>query len=240
MDRLARRGKLDDTVIVITADHGEGLYECSTCLGHGDNLRGIGTLRVPLAFVLPEKRFPEGKPRVVEAWSSQLDIYPTILSLLGEPPIVTHEGVPLLLRSGARATTPERIFTAETGEWLWTTSAVPKTRLEYPPITGLARIEKGRIEIDPKYDPVIRAGKHRAAIRWPYKLDYEPSADGVAWRLFKIDDDPFQDHDVTAEHPHEAAELRAALRQAVLRHPSVMAVGDHFVSRPPMPPEEEW
>ncbi len=240
-ERLQRRGKLADTIVVLTSDHGEGLYECSTCLGHGDNLRGVGTLRVPLAFALPAARFPDAKPGTVEeAWVSQLDIYPTILRLLGEPQIVTHEGVPLLASTGLQRPPLPRTFTAETGEWLWTTNAVPKNRMEYPFITGLARLEKGRIEIDPKYDPVIRASKHRAALRWPYKLDYEPSSDGVAWRLFKLDDDPFQDRDVAAQYPREAADLKAALRKAVLRHPNVLAVGDYFITRPPMPPEEEW
>ncbi|HMI82883.1 MAG TPA: sulfatase-like hydrolase/transferase, partial [Polyangiaceae bacterium] len=55
---LESTGNLEDTIVVLTADHGEGLYECPTCVGHGDNLRGMMSLRVPLAFRLPKRRFP--------------------------------------------------------------------------------------------------------------------------------------------------------------------------------------
>lgn len=231
---------LDDTIVVLTADHGEGLYECNDCVGHGDNLRGMMTLKVPLAFRLPKNRFPDATAHVSNTWVSLFDVYPTLLSLLGLPPIRVHEGTALIDDHG-RATTPSpRVHVIETGEWLWTTAAVPKDRIDYPPITELAHLSGDRIMIDPKYEGLIRAAKHRAAIRAPYKLVYEPSRAGVRWRLFDFESDPLDLHDLAASKPEVLEELRAAVRKSVLRHSRVVPVDDFFLTRPPNPPEDQW
>lgn len=237
---LEASGDLDDTILVLTADHGEGLYECPTCIGHGDNLRSMYTLRTPLAIRLPKSRYPDAsEPRVVETYVSQLDIYPTLLALLGERAVAVHEGVALLDSRGVLGQLrPDRVHFAETGEWLWTTPAVPKDRIEYPPITGMATLERGRIVIDPKHLPAIRAAKHRVAIRWPYKLLYAPRKSGVEWRLYKADEDLLDERDVSAVEPKIFEELKQALRFEVLRHANMMSVRDYFVSRPPPPIEE--
>lgn len=240
LDRLESTGALDDTIIVLGSDHGEGLYECAECVGHGDNLVSMDTLRVPLAFRLPKKRYPNAEPQVVLSDVSQLDVYPSLLALLREPPLALHEGRALFQADGAvLPATEERIFFAETGEWLWTTPAVPKERLEYPPITELATLEEGRIVIDRKFMPVIRAAKHRAAIRRPYKLVYEPRQSGVVYRLFDFEADPLDKNDLAEQRPEVVRELAEALRLHVLRHPHLLSVRDFIVTRPPPPPEED-
>ncbi len=240
LDSLAKRGVLDDTIVVLSADHGEGLYDCADCVGHGDNLRSMTTLRVPLAFRLPKGRFPDAAPQVLSQYVSTLDVYPTLLSLLGWSPIAVHEGIALLTRNGSPATIPERTLFVETGEWLWTTAAVPKDRLAYPPITEIAQLEDDRIAIDPKYEPVIRAAKHRAAIRAPYKLVYEPTADGARYRLFDFVKDPMDERDLSESMPEVAARMKDELRKDVLRHAFVIPVGEHFLTRPSMPSDSHW
>ncbi len=238
---LRASGWLDDTIVVLTADHGEGLYEHPDCVGHGDNLRGMMTLRVPLALRLPA-RFAAARPGVFQHYVSLLDVYPTLTELLGLPKLAINEGTALLESTGAvlRAPAAPRTLMVETGEWLWTTAAVPKDRLEYPPVTTLAHLESDRISIDPKYEGIIRAAKHRAAIRAPYKLLYEPSRSGVRWRLFDFEADPLDEHDVADQHPAVVAELKESLRRSVLRHSRVLPVGDYFLTRPPSPPEDHW
>ena len=240
LTRLEQRHKLEDTIIVLTADHGEGLYDCPTCVGHGDNLRGMFSLEVPLAFVLPKGRYPLSKPSVEAGYVSQLDVSPTLRSMLGLTRIEVQEGLPLLTPAGTPIPPPTRIFLAETGEWLWTTSAVPKDRIEYPPITGIAKLEKNRIVIDDKYLPVIRAAKHRAALRPPWKLSYEPSKDGVGIHLYKEDEDPTEEHDVKDKYPDIAKELKDELFANILSHPNMLRTGDFIITRPAPPPEEEF
>lgn len=240
LDDLKTRGRYSDTIVVLTADHGEGLYECSECVGHGDNLRGMMTLRVPFAIKLPKARYPEQTIAEHHETVSLLDVYPTLLSVLDLGKVQIHEGLALIEPKGAYIPPPVRTHVVETGEWLWNTAAVPKDRIEYPPITELAKLDRDRIVIDPKFEGVIRAAKYRAAIRVPYKLVYEPSRSGVRNRLFDIVADPLEQTDIAASHPEIVLELKASLRRDVLRHPSVLAVGDWFLTSPPGVPEKHW
>ena len=239
--RLEASGNLDDTIVVLTADHGEGLYECPTCVGHGDNLRGMMSLRVPLAFRLPRRRFPNAAAATIAAHVSQLDVYPTLLELLAVARPSVQEGIALLDREGVPMALPaDRIFFAETGEWLWPTPAVPSARIDYPPITALAQIEQGRIVIDEQFLPVIRAAKHRAALLPPFKLLYAPSRRGVEWRLYDVERDPWDEHDVTDRYPEMAERLRTALRHSVLRFSHMLPADDFFLTRPASLPEEYY
>lgn len=240
LENLARSGELERTIIVLMADHGEGLYECPTCVGHGDNLRSMLTLRVPLAFRLPSKLFTAVKASREDAYVSQLDVYPTILSLLGKKALVHHEGMALLDDRGRPAAVPERTHFAETGEWLWPTPAVPKDRVSYPPITQTGTLEGNRIVIDEKYNPEIRAAKYRAAIRSPYKLSYEPGASEVRYRLYRIDEDPYEEHDLAATLPRVLEELKGALTASMIRHPKILPVAGYFLTRPDPPEPESW
>jgi arylsulfatase A-like enzyme len=240
LENLAKSGELERTIIVLMADHGEGLYECSTCVGHGDNLRSMLTLRVPLAFRLPSNLFSAVKASREEAYVSQLDVYPTVLSLLGKKALVHHEGMALLDDHGRPVTVPERTHFAETGEWLWPTPAVPKDRVSYPPITQTGTLEGNRIVIDEKYNPEIRAAKYRAVIRAPYKLSYEPGEKEVRYRLYRIDEDPYEEHDLAAQQPKILTELKGALTTSMIRHPKILPVGGYFLTRPDPPEPESW
>jgi arylsulfatase A-like enzyme len=93
IDGLAQAG-LDDAVIAVVADHGEGLGE------HGEDSHGYlmheATLRVPMIFAapgLPAARRP--------ALVSVVDVFPTLLSLAGHPIPPQVNGAPLF--GGARA-----------------------------------------------------------------------------------------------------------------------------------------
>jgi hypothetical protein len=240
LQRLEAEDRLDNTIIVLLADHGEGLYECPTCVGHGDNLRSMLTLKVPLAFHLPRDQFPRIQPQRIEGYVSQLDVYPTILSLLGHRPLAPQEGVALLDAKGRHKGLPARDFFSETGEWLWPTPAVPRDRIQYPVITELAQLEHGRIAIDSKYLPEIRAAKQRAVIRPPYKLMYEPGASEVRYHLYQFERDPFEAEDLAASQPELVSELKRSLRRSMLRHPELLEVAGYFLTRPEPPAPESW
>jgi arylsulfatase A-like enzyme len=98
---LRERGQLDDTVIVITADHGEEFME------HGGTSHGFTLwnelIHVPLIVVAPGL-VPEGM--VVKEPVQSIDIYPTLLELLKLPAPDGLQGrslVPLLRGEAAEA-----------------------------------------------------------------------------------------------------------------------------------------
>jgi arylsulfatase A-like enzyme len=84
---LKRRGLYDDTLIVLTADHGEEFHEHGGWW-HGTTLydEQIG---VPL-IVKPAKGGATG--RVVEELTTTLDVAPTILRAVGVPPPLVMQG----------------------------------------------------------------------------------------------------------------------------------------------------
>jgi arylsulfatase len=103
---LDARGALDDTLIVVTADHGESLGENRYYFQHGRELNEA-SLRVP--FVLRHRGLPHGA--TVEAPASLVDVLPTLLALVGVPApagLAGRDLSPLLFG----ATAPQRTFVA--------------------------------------------------------------------------------------------------------------------------------
>src|SRR5262249_7165154 len=75
---LRRRGVLEQTVVIVTADHGEGFGEHGL-FDHGESLYRP-EVRVPLLISLPSG---QGAGRVIDKFVSQRDIPATIAELVG-------------------------------------------------------------------------------------------------------------------------------------------------------------
>ncbi|MEM6991981.1 MAG: sulfatase-like hydrolase/transferase [Myxococcota bacterium] len=84
-DALHRRDLLTSTIIVLTADHGEGLGD------HGVPKHGASVfeaeVRVPLVWFVPAQ-----PPRVVASAAGVIDVIPTLLALLAVEPDPTVAG----------------------------------------------------------------------------------------------------------------------------------------------------
>ncbi len=87
VEALERWGIDGETVMVVTADHAEVLKEHGGIFNHG--YLWDSCIRVPLIIHHPPE-IPEGfvSKRVVES----IDIAPTVLALLGEPPLAYAQG----------------------------------------------------------------------------------------------------------------------------------------------------
>jgi arylsulfatase A-like enzyme len=95
---LDGRGMLDDTVIVVTADHGEEFLEHGS-RGHGQTLFDE-VLRVPL---IVHWRGTIDPLQVVETQVGLIDLMPTLLAIAGAPPrtdIMGRDLSPLLRAEG--------------------------------------------------------------------------------------------------------------------------------------------
>lgn len=92
LDGLGQRGLLDDTLVILTADHGEGLdrKEDHGSRHHSKNLYDE-LIRVPLIV-----RGPGVRARRVRAAVSLIDLVPTVLELLGKAPEPWLRGESLL------------------------------------------------------------------------------------------------------------------------------------------------
>jgi arylsulfatase A-like enzyme len=86
VDYLEAADELDDTLIVITADHGEMFFE-KGLVTHGKTLYEIES-RVPIVMHWPGKVKPERRNDPV----SNLDILPTVADLIEQPPHPSWQG----------------------------------------------------------------------------------------------------------------------------------------------------
>lgn len=109
-DDLKRRGLWDDTLIIVTADHGEELYDHNGFFQHSPSLYD-GALCVPLLIKFPRQR---GR-RVVAENVSHIDILPTIHHYFaGRPEPGRFAGMSLLdLLAGKRRVFRRRVLFSE-------------------------------------------------------------------------------------------------------------------------------
>jgi len=90
--QLEQAGLLGETVVIITADHGEGFWDHGY-QGHGNTLHEE-LLHIPLVIYPPGGR--QHQPARITHKASNLDLFPTVLDLAGIPPPGTSAGKSLL------------------------------------------------------------------------------------------------------------------------------------------------
>ncbi|MEM7351944.1 MAG: sulfatase [Acidobacteriota bacterium] len=81
IEGLRRAGRWDRTLLILTADHGEELYE-HRGYAHAYSLWDE-IIRVPLIVKFPAGMRPPDLPKRVDTLTSNIDFYPTLLELLG-------------------------------------------------------------------------------------------------------------------------------------------------------------
>ena len=111
LKELEELGLLDNTIIVLTADHGEQLLERGS-LGHSscclDGNLHDENIRIPLIIRYPSV-IPKGK--IIDTQVSQVDVMPTILDILGVPVPDKVDGHSLLpLIEGKRISFKEETY----------------------------------------------------------------------------------------------------------------------------------
>jgi arylsulfatase A-like enzyme len=88
---LDARNLSSNTIVILTTDHGEDLYDPGSTLGHGTNFFG-GDQSTHIPFII---RAPKVAPGRVDALTRSVDVAPTLLSLLNIKPSPKMQGVDL-------------------------------------------------------------------------------------------------------------------------------------------------
>jgi arylsulfatase A-like enzyme/Tfp pilus assembly protein PilF len=128
---LQERGLLDETHIILTSDHGEGLGD------HGEFTHGLflydSTIHVPLIVRLANQRTPG---RRIEEVVRSIDIAPTILQLVGIQPAAVMQGTSLagLLFTGVNAEGRGRV---EDNRLAYSETFYPMTQFGWSPLAAI-------------------------------------------------------------------------------------------------------
>ena len=158
---MDREGLLGRTVVVVTGDHGEELYEEAGIAGHGDVLGAGHSQHVPVLLFGPG--VPAG--RVSSAQVRLYDLAPTVLELLrpGLPrPVRFGDGMSLFAGDGFRP------VCVETGLWFW--PDLPRglrgERLRYPGIAELLELDEASREmvLRPAREARVESAKRRGIV----------------------------------------------------------------------------
>lgn len=210
---------LDDTIVIVTSDHGEDLYDPGSTLGHGTNFFG-GDQSTRIPFLV---RVPGRGPRVIDAVTRTVDLAPTLLSLLGQPVPAGMEGVDLTPLVDGAVNTLDLTAFAETCYLFF-----PKARA----MTGLTDAERAQVidlagaadtlEVDatfrhnlvlrPEYRQAIIDAKDRMVRTARWKLVVIPGKTAPLVRLYDMAADPQQRENLAGRGLPIEAELLEKLR----------------------------
>lgn len=171
---LKKSGLWDNTIFIVTSDHGENLYEPGTTLLHGKWFRGGDvSYRVPL-FLKPQKGANCRSPLGV---TSTVDLAPTLAGLLNIKLTGIVDGQNICSASINRS----RVVFAESGFWFTSNADWKKEHLlTYPAFQNTLQIEPetGIISLNPVYEDIVIRSKWRAAFTSHYRLIYRPTEPG--------------------------------------------------------------
>jgi arylsulfatase A-like enzyme len=218
LDALERHGLADDTIVIITSDHGDDLYEPGVTLGHGLTFNGgLQANHVPMIV-----RVPGTAPRVIPQTVRLIDVAPTVMGLLEKPVPSAWEGQSFAGWLRGVEEPVHRPFYGETGFPFIQFSVPGIERPKLPPMDELTWIDEDynyHFVLKPEYQEPLVAAKQRCLRTRDWKLVCTPTADGGRhFGLFHLATDPHGEHDLAAARPEVLAPMRAALERWMDEH----------------------
>jgi len=176
---LADHGMLENTLVVLAADHGEAFGERGI-EGHAAEVFREST-EVPFILGFPFRLDPGA---VVETRTRNVDIWPTVFDLLGLPALPDTDG---------RSLVPE-IFAAATGGE------------REDDLVGVAHLDRGwgRVENPSRPAIAVTLGSHRYVLQIGTGEEDDPNVES----LFDATGDPEERNNVIEDQPEVAKKLR--------------------------------
>ncbi len=208
---LKRDGLDDNTIVIITADHGDDLYEPGVTLGHGLTFNGGGQAnRVPMIVHIPGLA-----PRVIEETVRMIDVMPTLADWVGVAKPAAWEGQSFAAWLKGGATPETRPFYGETGFPFIQFKVAGVERPPLPPMDELTGIDKTfnyQFVLKEKYRERLVQAKQRCLRTRDWKLVCTPTRQGPRhFGLFHLAADPHGEQDLAAARPEVLAPMQAAL-----------------------------
>jgi arylsulfatase A-like enzyme len=209
VDALEKRGLAENTIVIVTADHGDNLYEEGVTLGHGLTFAGgMHANHIPLVFHLPRKK-AQSIPEAV----NMIDIAPTLADLAGAEKPSSWEGKSFAGWLDGSEPPVDRPFYGETGFPFIQFRVAGIERPSLPPMDQMTWIDDSfnyQFVLRDEFAKPLAAAKQRCLLIRDWKLICTPTKEGDRhFGLF------FQDgqEDVAAANPEILAPMKAALER---------------------------
>jgi arylsulfatase A-like enzyme len=208
---LRKNGLDRNTIVIITGDHGDDLYEPGVTLGHGLTFNGaLHANHVPMIVHVPGT-----DPRVIPETVRLIDVAPTLADLAGAPHPTSWEGSSFASWLRGEGPREHRPFYGETG-FPFIQFRVPGVeRPQLPPMDEMTVIEKEfnyQFVLKPEYREPLVAAKQRCLRTRDWKLVCTPTVGGSRhFGLFHLATDPNGETDLATSRPEVLTPMRTAL-----------------------------
>jgi len=216
---LKEQGLLDSTVILITGDHGDDLFEPGTTFGHGMTFNGGDqSNHVPAVFHVPGL---ENKGRSIDRIVRTIDFAPTLLELVGIRPDQRFEGTSLVPYIRGAAEDMNLAFFGETSYLFFKRHIPGEETLHIPPMDETTFIDPEfnfHFVLKDKHQEDVLRTKERTVRTERFKLVKTPGVQGPIVRLFDLHEDKHCERDVKEKFPDIAARMSRALDRWVNEH----------------------
>ncbi len=200
LDHLRAEGLLDETIVIVTSDHGEDLYEDHVTLGHGTSFfGGDQSTRIPFLVRFPDGR---GRGRRVEGMARNVDIAPTLLDALGVPAPASWQGVSLLPYVDGTAEDLGLPAFAETCYLFFPKRGPGLPELRVAPLDETLSVDesfRNQLVLRKEYHDYVIATKDRMMRTERWKLIQTPREGRYVTRFYDMAADPSARHDLSGE-----------------------------------------
>jgi arylsulfatase A-like enzyme len=217
-EALRRHGMEDNTIVVVTADHGDDLYEPGVTLTHGLGFNGGDhCFHIPLAI-----RVPGIYPGNIAEQVRSIDLSPTLLDLVGTDRPASWEGRSLAGWMRGTEKPHDLPYFGETSFPFIQFKVPGVERPHLPPMDELTTIEPAfnhQFVMKKEYDQPVRIAKQRCLRTRNWKVVCTPCSEGNRhFGLFHLADDPDCRRDLSAERPEVLAPMEKALTRWIDEH----------------------
>ena len=236
LEQLAATGMDKKTVILITGDHGDNLFEPNCTFGHGLTFNGGDqNTNVPCIIHIPGTE-PRTEKRIVRT----LDFAPTLLDLAKVPVDSRMEGHSLRPYLEGTAKDMGLPYYGETS-YLFCRRYIPGEEPAYlPPMDSTTEIDESfdcHFVLKDKYQATVLKTKERVLRTERWKFVYTPGKDYNIERLYDLQNDPNCLKNVALDYPDVFTAMKNSLwlwirEKKETRIPDIFPQGEP-ASRPP-------
>lgn len=211
LQALKRNGLEDDTIVIITSDHGDDLYEPGVTLGHGLTFNGgLQANHVPLIVHVPDV-----PARVIPEMVRLIDVVPTLADFVGVEKSATWEGQSFAGWIDGKSAPVHRPFYGESGFPFIQFTVPGVERPKLPPMDEMTFIDQSfnyQFVLKPEYEDRLVQAKQRCLRSRDWKLVCTPTASGGRhFGLFHLATDPHGEVDLAGSRPEVLDPMRSAL-----------------------------
>jgi arylsulfatase A-like enzyme len=202
---------MDDTVVLVTGDHGDDLFEPNCTFGHGTTFNGGDQANhVPAILHVPGLKEPQKHAGI----SRTIDFVPTLLDLVNVPADRRFEGTSLAPLIRGEKESLGLAFFGETSYLFFRRKIPGEEPLFIPPMDETTFIDPDfdfHFVLKDKFQDAVLKTKEHCVRTERFKYIRTPGVRHSIERLFDLRNDPHCERDVKELYPDVRARLAAAL-----------------------------